>query len=79
MWTKTQKILAKKFEIDKTMFENLVNHDVSKLYSSNLVYSRYIGPRDLLTLGSVNQLYTSLEVYNLHIHLAASRLSNIIE
>ena len=28
---KTQKI----FEIDKTMFENLRNHDTSKLYTSN--------------------------------------------
>ena len=35
---KTQKILTKKFEIDKTMFENLLNHDISNFYtSSNLL------------------------------------------
>ena len=35
---KTQKILTKKFEIDHTMFENLLNHDISNFYtSSNLL------------------------------------------
>ena len=53
---KTQKILTKKFEIDKTLFENLLNHDISKLYTPNY-----------MALGSIYQLYTALEVYNSYI------------
>ncbi len=36
------KNLDKKVKIDKTMFENFLN-DISKLYTSNLVYNRFIG------------------------------------
>ncbi len=37
MWTKLKKIVTKKIEVHKTMFENLLNHYISKLYTSNLV------------------------------------------
>ncbi len=31
-----KKILTKKSEIDKSMLENFLNHDISTLYTSNL-------------------------------------------